>query len=172
MVTSKELAAAAVQYAIGEIGVTEDAARTNKGEAKKYQDAVGLPKNEGYAWCMAFVYWCYMRACMQYKVSNPVVKTAGVMECYRLTPYLKKTVEQIRANPKLLAPGDQFIMKIGTAGLGHTGIIEKVVVNGANITLHTIEGNTNDEGSRDGYEVCRRQRKLTDANMHGFILYN
>jgi len=25
-------------------------------------------------------------------------------------------------------------------------------------TIQTIEGNTNDEGSREGYEVCRRTR--------------
>jgi len=172
MVTSKQITELAVLTAIGELGVTEDAARTNKGEAKKYQDAVGLPKNVGYAWCMAFVYWCYKQACDKYKVSNLVVKTAGVLECWRLTPYPKMTVEQVRQNPKAIKPGDQFIMKIGTKGEGHTGLIEKVVVTGAVIALHTIEGNTNDEGSREGYEVCRRQRKITDANMLGVICYS
>lgn len=172
MVTSKQLASEALATAIGELGVTEDAARTNKGDAKKYQDAVGLPKNTGFAWCQAFVYWCYKQACEKYKVSNPVVKTAGVMECYRTTPYPKRTMEQVRANPKEINAGDQFIMKFGATGQGHTGIIEKVVVNGGIITLHTIEGNTNDEGSREGYEVCRRQRKITDPNMFAVILYS
>jgi hypothetical protein len=36
----------------------------------------------------------------------------------------------------------------------HTGI----VLEANNDFYHTIEGNTNDEGSREGYEVCKRIR--------------
>ena len=48
-------------------------------------------------------------------------------------------------------------------GLGHTGFVEKVEGN----VIHTIEGNTNDTGSREGYEVCRRTRKVEQCK--GFI---
>ncbi|EKT4520794.1 CHAP domain-containing protein, partial [Flavobacterium psychrophilum] len=41
-------------------------------------------------------------------------------------------------------------------GLGHTGIVEKVIEK----TIYTIEGNTNDDGSREGYKVCRRKRNI------------
>lgn len=49
-------------------------------------------------------------------------------------------------------------------GTGHTGFVERV--DGSNI--HTIEGNTNDEGSREGYEVARRVRQL--KSFKGFLL--
>jgi hypothetical protein len=48
-------------------------------------------------------------------------------------------------------------------GTGHTGIVERVV----GTKIHTIEGNTNDEGSREGYEVCRRKREI--KTIRGFI---
>ena len=38
----------------------------------------------------------------------------------------------------------------------HTGIVTKV----EGKMVHTIEGNTNDEGSREGFEVCQRIRNL------------
>jgi hypothetical protein len=32
----------------------------------------------------------------------------------------------------------------------------------------TVEGNTNDEGSADGYEVCQRMRSLTKKDFIRF----
>ena len=39
-------------------------------------------------------------------------------------------------------------------GGGHIGFVTKVVLG----VFSTIEGNTNDDGSREGYKVCRRTR--------------
>ena len=50
-------------------------------------------------------------------------------------------------------------------GLGHTGIIESIKED----ILYTIEGNTNDTGSREGYEVCRRTRKK--SAIKGYLRY-
>ncbi len=60
--------------------------------------------------------------------------------------------------------GDIFIMDYGH-GIGHTGFVDSVDQDG--IHIHTIEGNTNDEGSREGFEVCRRTRKISACK--GFI---
>ena len=49
-------------------------------------------------------------------------------------------------------------------GLGHTGFVERI----DGTSIHTIEGNTNDTGSREGYEVCRRIRKIN--TIKGFII--
>lgn len=46
----------------------------------------------------------------------------------------------------------------------HIGVIENV--NGS--VASCIEGNTNDEGSREGYELCKRKRNLTNGN-YGII---
>lgn len=49
--------------------------------------------------------------------------------------------------------------------MGHTGIVEFVDKHG----IHTIEGNTNVDGSREGYAVERKVRQLTDKTLVGFI---
>lgn len=134
----------ALEVAISQLGVEEEPKGSNGGpQVNKYLRSVGL--GSGYSWCMAFVYWCFKEAAEKMAVNNPLVKTAGVIHHYnRARPEVKFSYPQ---------PGDIFIMDYGK-GLGHTGIVEKVEPD----YVHTIEGNTNDEGSREGYEVCRRRR--------------
>jgi hypothetical protein len=135
----------ALEIAITQLGVHEDPGNQNKGkEVEKYLKSVGL--GPGYAWCMAFVYWCFNEAAERMGRQNPAYKTGGVMLQW------KQRKEKFRA--LTTQSGDIFIMDYGK-GVGHTGIVEKV----ENDVVHTIEGNTNDEGSREGYEVCRRIRQ-------------
>jgi hypothetical protein len=61
-------------------------------------------------------------------------------------------------------PGDIFIMDFGK-GKGHTGFVESV--NGD--IIHTIEGNSNDDGNREGYEVCRKPGGRKISSIKGFI---
>ncbi|WP_281322469.1 CHAP domain-containing protein [Flavobacterium aestivum] len=146
------LAQKTLEIAIAQIGVEEIPKNSNSGpEVEIYLRSVGLTK--GYSWCMAFVYWCTQKAALQIAVKNPLKKTGGVLDQYNSRPLLVKTIPQ---------SGDIFILDLGK-GLGHTGIIEKVVGN----TLYTIEGNTNDNGSREGYKVCRRKRDI--KTIKGFL---
>lgn len=147
-----ELAKQTILSAITQIGVEEVPKGSNAGtDVEKFLSSVGLGK--GYSWCMAFVYWNVIQACLKLNVSNPLLKTGGVLAQYN-SPKNKKFV--------IPQSGDIFIMDFGK-GTGHTGIVEYVL----NDTIHTIEGNTNDDGSREGYEVCRRVRKT--ASIKGFI---
>lgn len=147
-----ELAKKTILSAVSQIGVQEIPKGSNAGvDVEKYLKSVGLGK--GYSWCMAFVYWCTQEASNKLKQPNPLIKTGGVLAQYNNAKNTKVTI------PK---SGDVFIMDFGK-GTGHTGIVEYVL----NDTIHTIEGNTNDEGSREGYEVCRRVRKI--ASCKGFI---
>lgn len=146
------LANKTLEVATSQLGVQEIPKGSNAGPAvESYLHSVGLGK--GYSWCMAFVYWCVNKSCVELKLKNPLSKTGGVLNQWNLRPTLRVTT------PK---PGDIFIMEF-SKGLGHTGIIEKVSGN----TLYTIEGNTNDEGSREGYEVCRKTRKK--SQMKGYL---
>lgn len=147
------LANASLQSAQSQIGVTEIPKGSNAGpEIEKYLKSVGLGK--GFAWCMAFVFWNVVQASIKLKTLNPLKKTGGVMAQWNAqTPQTKKTIPEA---------GDIFIMDFGK-GVGHTGFVEKV----EGLLIHTIEGNTNDDGSREGYAVCRRTRKI--ATIKGFI---
>lgn len=137
--------------ALTQLGVKESPGTPNSGpQVDKYLASVGL--GPGYAWCMAFVYWCAREA----GVANQLVKTGGVLRQWNERRH--------QLGVSWPAPGDIFIMDYGK-GTGHTGIVERVEGD----VLHTVEGNTNDEGSREGYEVCRRTRKRNDPKMKGFL---
>lgn len=136
----------ALEIAKSQIGAEEHPRGSNWGEPViSYLKSVGI--NFPAAWCMAFVYWCFKEAAKQLSVENPLYKTGGVLSQYK---YRKANAVK---DPQ---PGDIFIIDYGK-GLGHTGIV--VGVNN-NQTIDTIEGNTNDTGSREGYEVCRKNRPV------------
>ena len=146
----------ALKIALANEGVTEIPKGSNSGpEVNIYLKSIGLGK--GYPWCMAFVYWCVNTACKDLNIENPLIKTGGVLRQWNETTLRKqpKTSRAIKA-------GDIFIMEF-SKGMGHTGFVEKV----AGGMIYTIEGNTNDDGSREGYEVARRQRPLSSCK--GFI---
>jgi hypothetical protein len=165
-VRTMSLATLALQIAQGQLGQCEEPKGSNSGPmVNQYLLSVGL--GAGYAWCQAFVHWCYQQAADQLKQENPVVKTAGAIDCWNktATQYKLPGIEAWK-HPVSLKPGDQFIMNYGH-GEGHTGVIEKI----EGSILYTIEGNSNNDGSREGYEVVRHKRSLNDKLLIGFIQY-
>ncbi len=78
-------------------------------------------------------------------------------------------VEPDRASARTVRPGMVFTLDTG-GGKGHAGIVEDV--DGARGTLLTLEGNTNNGGSREGYGVFRRRsRKIAMPRLLGYIDY-
>ena len=146
------LAQKTLEIATAQIGVEEIPRNSNAGpEVEIYLKSVGLGR--GYAWCMAFIYWCTQRASAHVNTKNPLKKTGGVLDQYNSRPLLAKKTPQ---------PGDVFIIDFNN-GTGHAGFVEKIVGN----TLYTIEGNTNDSGGREGYKVARRKRDI--KSIKGFL---
>lgn len=139
-----------LEIATSQLGLEEIPRGSNWGEhCKKYLNSVGI--NFPASWCMAFVYWCCREA---YGVNNPLFKTGGVLAQWNKTPKDKRL-----AKPEI---GSIFIMDFGK-GLGHTGFVYGIEGD----SVLTIEGNTNDTGSREGYEVCKRKRKI--SSIKGYI---
>lgn len=146
----------ALSIAATQLGVEEVPRGSNWGDTvKAYLLSVGL--NFPASWCMAFVYWCFNEAARELGVKNPLIKTGGVLHSWNKSAKAFKVVGEPQ-------PGDIFIMNYG-GGLGHTGIVEKVDTS----VVHTIDGNTNDTGSREGYEVCRKIRYR--SKIIGYLRY-
>lgn len=140
----------ALKQAITQLGQQEKPLGSNWGHpVQDYLKSVGI----GFpaSWCMAFVYWCFD----QVVNPNPLVKTGGVLKVWNDAKSNRVTDPQ---------PGDIFIMDFGK-GLGHTGIVEKVDPT----FIYTVEGNSNDTGSREGIEVTRKQR--TRKSIKGYLRY-
>lgn len=145
-----------INVAQKQIGVEEYPKGSNSGkQVEIYLKSVGLGK--GYAWCMAFVYWCVLQAYNARGKKTPLKCTGGVNDQYIACKNL------IANTPEA---GDIFIM-INPNGTGHTGFVEKVLTNGI---IQTIEGNTNSDGSREGYQVARRTRNI--KTIKAFIRLN
>jgi hypothetical protein len=139
----------ALEIAITQLGVRESPGNRNTGrDVEKYLSSVGL--GPGYAWCMAFVYWCFENGAITMARKTPLKRTGGVLDQWN--------ARKVNYSVSTAMPGDIFIMNYGK-GQGHTGMIVSISADG--LTAKTIEGNTNDEGSREGYEVCYRERKLS-----------
>jgi hypothetical protein len=150
-----KLSEKALLVAISQIGKSEKPHGSNWGEpVKTYLASVGI--NFPASWCMAFIYWCFSEASKDLKATNTAVKTGGVLAAWN-----KALPAQKAKKPSI---GSVFIMDHGK-GLGHTGIVE----NFDEKFIYTIEGNTNDTGSREGIEVCRRKRLRT--SIKGYLNY-
>lgn len=173
--TADELLGLALQIARTEEAnqVREVRPPSNRGpRVDEYQTRTGLRLRngaDGFAWCACFLYWCFDEAARQLGRRNPVIKTAGCQDHWnRARQAGIAQVSGTRATnaPGLVKPGMIFIMAFGQ-GTGHTGIVE--AVQGG--FIKTIEGNSNNQGSRDGVGVFSLMRKINTINK-GFIDYS
>ena len=139
-----------ITNAASQLGLKEQ--KGNKGpNVAKYLQVGGL--GEGYAWCAGFVCWCVEQVNRQTGLKSKLKYSAGVLAMYNQNKPLQVTEPQ---------RGDIFIMAFKN-GTGHTGIITGIQGD----TIHTIEGNTNDEGAREGDGVYTRKR--FKKYMHGYL---
>lgn len=151
-----KLAQRIVELALKEVGVKE-VGNTNCGErVNQYKKATWLPYEESWAWCAAFIDWLVMTAMdesgKKYTFERPRTAGAWDLENWSLK---QDNSTQTKRDPKAkdIAAGDIVIFKFS-----HVGLAIGPVVNGV---FPTIEGNTDNEGSRDGGGVWKKQRKLS-----------
>ena len=174
---SSPLMLQALGIAASQVGQMEDPLGSNRGPmVDKYLKAVGVSLTgtpDSRAWCMAFVFWAYDQAATQLGVPNVAPRTAGCLDHWGRARFVsgavRITADQVMADLSLVKPGQIFICDFGS-GLGHTGIVERMLPDGR---LVTVEGNTNTDGSRSGVGVFRlNRRKLTDKTLKGFVDYS
>jgi hypothetical protein len=155
------LAAKALDVARSLLYVREQPLGSNRGpEVDKMLVNAGLnPVGAHFSWCMAFVYWCYAQAANELGVPNPLYKTAGVLRQAEMRP------QHIVAKSNPLA-GDIGIISHGD-GTGHTFLVEFIDHAG----IHTIEGNTNTDGSSNGIGVFRLVRQPYQHNIKEYLRF-
>jgi len=112
----------------------------------------------GQAWCAAFVTYCVGMA-----GKNVFSESYG--KGVRYPASVVSWVEWARAAGNWSrTPRRGRLFAIAVSGETHIGLVAGV---GSDGTFSTIEGNSNVDGSREGYEVCRRVRSV--ASVSGFI---
>jgi len=133
--------------AISQIGVKEEYANGGK-EVNKYLKTVGLPG--GYYWCAAFVKWVY---------NTCGIKTSGAQNGAARSFFATNKTYFVRGKSGSLdfsQTGDVVGFYYNNLGrIGHIAIVERQ--DGSNGLL-TIEGNTAEDGGRNGDGVYRKRR--------------
>jgi len=112
-------------------------------------------EGQQWAWCAGFVCFCLKQACNGLGVGLPITPS---FSCDSLAASAKekgKFLKEPAAGERgKIKPGSIFLVRHTPTDWTHTGI----VVQAEGEIFDTIEGNTNDEGSREGFEVCARTR--------------
>lgn len=116
-----------------------------------------LKGNEGEAWpwCAGFVSFILKQTCdtLDFPLPLGTSFSCDILAANAKAKGIFLKESQVRAGKKI-TPGSFFLERRTSMDWTHTGIVIKVEKD----VFHTIEGNTNDEGSREGYEVCSRIR--------------
>jgi hypothetical protein len=113
-------------------------------------------------WCAGFACFILQQACATLGVPVPIKRCVS---CDRLAEEAKRKgrflSEADISDYKQVTSGSLFLTRQKENDWTHTGI----VIKSRQDTLETIEGNTNDDGQREGYEVCRRIRNYIDKDF-------
>lgn len=164
----KPLLVQTLRFAGTQIGVMEQPLGSNRGpQVDLYLKSAGAEL--GSPWCAAFVYFCFQQGSNTLGIANPVVRTASVLDHWNRAGAAgipRLGTDECTATPALVKPGMIFII-IHPNGTGHCGLVESVT----GTLLTTIEGNTNETGSREGIGVFRRQKRTIASITRGFISY-
>jgi hypothetical protein len=170
-VAGNPLLAETLRFAATQIGVMEQPLGSNRGpQVDQYLRSVGIDPAQGsFPWCAAFVYFCFQQAAITLGRANPVIKTGGVLDLWNRAGAAgipRLGTPECVDNPSLVLPGMIFII-VNSNGNGHCGLVEAIT----GTFLTTIEGNTNDNGSREGIGVFRRQKRTIASISRGYISY-
>ena len=135
-----------LEIAKTQIGVTEDPIGSNWGtKVREYLAAVSILSPA--PWCAAFVVWCFRQASLNAQVIPSSGSTTFLLNWAR-------EKGKIVTKPQ---PGDVFLLlRAGRQTAFHCGIVGGVGM----LYFYTVEGNSNNNGSVEGYEVVRHRRRL------------
>lgn len=113
-------------------------------------------------WCAAFVNWSAEQAGIDHEQPSNML---SALEAVPLQGYVQSYYEWAVQHDRLISPaeagpGDLFVLYYSNLGrYGHIGFV--VECNEKEGWYTTVEGNTNEEGSREGNTVAKKKRNIT-----------
>lgn len=143
-----------IDIARKEVGYHEGRSGGHWNNDQKYSDQLpGFKWSDFQAWCATFVCWVFWKAGLLGLIKTPSASvdalSVGFKKAGRWNPY----------------PAIGAVVFYGTpADLNHTGIVYDYDAD----SIYTIEGNTNDSGSREGDGVYLKKRRRRDSYVVGY----
>ncbi len=111
-------------------------------------------EGKDWPWCAGFVTFILQQATESLNVDMPI---PGSFSCDKLVAQARDAdlfLSEADARNREIPPGSLFLVRAADDDWKHVGIVEKA----NELDFQTIEGNTNDAGESEGYEVCARSR--------------
>ena len=114
-----------------------------------------------WAWCAGFVTFILHQATESLNADMPI---RGSFSCDTLVAQARAAglfLSEADARDRGVPAGSFFLVRRTDTDWTHVGIVEAT----DEMVIRTIEGNTNDEGGREGYEVCARSRGYSSKDF-------
>lgn len=119
-------------------------------------------------WCMGFVQTLLDQAASHlnknFKSLMPLTYSCDVAGSTALQKGLLTRYTKLREEPKMIQTGDVFLIQKHKMDWVHTGIVLERIGD----VIETVEGNTNEAGSRNGIAVMRRMRNFRKSKIDIF----
>lgn len=147
-ITKKALFDKLIAIGRKEIGTSEIGFSNTGKRVKEYQAVTSLG-GTGWPWCAAFIDFIFYKAGIFTEENRPKTAAAFGWETYG-----KKMGLKVIKNPESILRGDVVIWKFSHISLA-TGDSDK------SGRFMSLEGNTNDGGSRDGGSVLEKSRSMS-----------
>jgi hypothetical protein len=130
---------------------------------------VGGNQGAGWRWCAGFITFVMKQACMQLGQPMPI---PGSYSCDSLAYQAKEAdlfvkgvqIENGSVSWAGLGSAQIFLVRRTSSDWVHTGFSYE----GVNTVFTTIEGNTNEDGSANGFEVAKRTRSVPKKDFIKF----
>lgn len=148
--TSETLRNAFIEIARSQIGVREEGGNNRGRRVQEYQNAASWLPGTGWAWCAAFVGWCFDRLAERYTLPFATPEGAGA---FWYEDWARQQGIRVWSNGAKVKRGDVVIFSFS-----HIGIATS---NESDGEFLCVEGNTNDAGSREGDGVFEKRRPKT-----------
>ena len=109
-----------------------------------------------YKWCAGFATFLVEQAAKTLGVASPIAKTLGCNDLARDARAKKRLTKPGQPSFKRVGPGSYFLLSDSDNldNFFHCGLVKEL----GKDTFDTIEGNTNHDGSSNGYEAINRTR--------------
>ena len=133
-----------------EVGVREVPIDSNRGErVEEYQKATWLD-GTGWPWCAAFVCWCIREASKTETALFDLPLTAGAWDFVNWANDQGLQVFDPQEGKPLIRRGDIIVFRFSHIGIAVQDSIYDLI--------QTVEGNTDEQGSREGGGVYKKTR--------------
>lgn len=146
------------------LGVAEEGGQNHGQMVELFLREVGLAPGD--PWCAAFVHHVGHWSQYEYWSQSSPWPLPATGSCAALGAFAARR-SALSESP---ARGDVFLLyEPGVKRFGHTGIVLDVRETSGAYSCTTIEGNTNDDGSPEGWKTCLKMRHFSKGARHRFI---